>query len=301
MYELSVLIPARNEIWLTKTIEDILQHSEADTEIIAVLDGHFPDPPIKQDKRVTVVCLQKSIGQRAATNLACRLSKAKYVMKCDAHCSFDQGFDRKMIKGMKDNWTMVPIMKNLQAFEWICQCGFRKKQGPIIPCPECGKKMEKDVVWFPRKGVNSTAYRFNSQLEFKYWGDYKKKQKEDIADTMSLQGSCFMLTRKKYWELDICDESWGSWGGQGAEVALKTWLSGGEVKCNKKTWYAHLFRTQGKDFSFPYPNPGHEQKKAKNMLRDIFLNDKWPKAKYPLQWLIDKFDPPEWDDYKKGV
>jgi hypothetical protein len=106
-----------------------------------------------------------------------------------------------------------------------------------------------------------------------------------------------MLTKKKYFDLNICDESWGSWGGQGAEVALKTWLSGGQVKCNKKTWYAHLFRTQGRDFGFPYPNPGKHQKQAKDKLRDVFLNDNWDKATKPLSWLIEKFNPPEWEAY----
>jgi len=75
-------------------------------------------------------------------------------------------------------------------------------------------------------------------------------------------------------------------------------LSGGEVKVNKKTWYAHLFRTQGGDFGFPYPNPGNEQKKAKDTLRDTFLNDKWDKAKHKLSWLIEKFNPPEWGKTK---
>ena len=295
--ELSILIPSRNEMWLKRTIDDILEHREADTEIITVLDGALADPPIPQHERVTVVYLQESIGQRAATNMACKLSKAKYVMKIDAHCAFDQGFDRKMLDVMQDNWTMVPLMKNLHVFDWVCdKCEHRKYQEPTEPCEKCGSTMHKDVLWRAKPSPNSTSYRINPQLEFKYWGAYKKKQKGDIVDTLSLQGSCFMLTREKYWELNICDESWGSWGGQGAEVALKTWLSGGEVKCNKKTWYAHLFRTQGKDFSFPYPNPGKEQKKAKDTLRDVFLQDKWSKAKHSLKWLIDKFDPPEWED-----
>jgi len=45
-----------------------------------------------------------------------KLSKAYWVMKCDAHCSFDQGFDRKMIEFMDkhgDDVTSVPIMRNL--------------------------------------------------------------------------------------------------------------------------------------------------------------------------------------------
>ena len=303
---LSILIPARNEMWLNNTIQDILKNSEANTEILVGLDGQWPIDPIPQHPKVTVVYYPESIGQRAITNRLCSLSNAKYVMKVDAHCSFDKGFDRKLIEDMDDNWTVVPAMKNLHVFDWVCEtCGKRKYQGPTpTKCWEknCdGKKFKRDVVWYAKPSPLSTSYRFNKQLEFKYFSEYKSKQIGDIVDTMSLQGSCFMLTRKKYWELNICDESWGSWGGQGSEVALKTWLSGGEVKVNKKTWYAHLFRTQGGDFSFPYPNPGKEQKKAKNTLRNIFLNDKWYKAKYKLEWLINKFNPPEWDTMKKGI
>ena len=102
-----------------------------------------------------------------------------------------------------------------------------------------------------------------------------------------------MLTRDKYWELEICDEKHGSWGQQGTEVAVKTHLSGGKVVCNKKTWYAHLFRTQGGDFGFPYPNPGIG--KAREYSKKLFLEGGF-KGKYPLQWLIDKFAPvPDWE------
>src|SRR3989338_3299936 len=110
--DLSILIPARNEMFLSRTIEDILSNIEADTEVIAVLDGAWVDPPIPQNERVNVIYVPKSIGQRAATNMACKLSKAKYVMKCDAHCSFDKGFDIKMIEAFKvagENTTMVPV------------------------------------------------------------------------------------------------------------------------------------------------------------------------------------------------
>ena len=111
---------------------------------------------------------------------------------------------------------------------------------------------------------------------------------------MSLQGSFFMCVREKYWELELCDESWGSWGQQGTEVAIKTWLSGGRVLCNFDTWYAHLFRTQH-GFSFPYPQSGKSQDKARRISRDIFLNNKWEKQKYPLSWLLERF----WDSLQK--
>jgi glycosyltransferase involved in cell wall biosynthesis len=292
MADLSILIPARNEMWLARTIQDILAHLEGDTEIIAVLDGQWAEPVIPDHERVTLIYHSQSIGQRAATNEAAKLSTAKYLMKCDAHCAFDQGFDVKMLADMQDNWTMAPLMRNLHVFDWVCQNGHRRYQGPSGPCKECGEPTERDVVWIAKNNPQSTAYRFDRDLHFQYWDAYKKQQTGDLVETMSLQGSCFMLTRAKYFELDICEERHGSWGQQGTEVACKTWLSGGKCIVNKRTWYAHLFRTQGGDFGFPYPNPGIEQ--ARKYSQDLWLNNKWDKAVHPLEWLIEKFNPPDW-------
>jgi len=118
-----------------------------------------------------------------------------------------------------------------------------------------------------------------------------------ITETMSLQGSCFMLTREKYWELNICGEELGNWGNQGIEVACKTWLSGGRVMCNHNTWYAHLFRTQGGDFGFPYPISGRETQRTKANVKNLLWNNKFDKQIHPVSWLIDKFYPVQgWSD-----
>jgi len=296
MIDLSILIPARNEMFLKRTIEDILEHAEMNIEVIAVLDGAWANPPIPQHERVTLIYHPISVGQRAAANDAAKLSRGKYLMKVDAHCAFDQGFDRKMIKHMQPDWTMVPVMRNLHAFDWVCPNGHRRYQGPSGPCKECGQPTTMDIVWIAKISPQSTSYRFDKTLHFQYWNEYKKKQIGDLVETMSLQGSCFMLTRDKYFELDICDESWGSWGQQGVEVAVKTWLSGGKVIVNKNTWYAHMFRTQGGDFGFPYPISGKQVENARKISRDTFFNNKWGKAIYPFSWLIEKFSPvPEWD------
>jgi len=192
---------------------------------------------------------------------------------------------------------MIPTMYNLHAFDWVCsKCNVREYQGTSHPCPKCGGKMEKDILWKEKRNPCSQFYRFDNTLHFQYFNEYKKRPQAqgDLAETMSIQGSCFMLTRDKYWELNICDEAFGSWGQQGVEVACKTWLSGGKVIVNKKTWYAHMFRTQGGDFGFPYPNPGIQ--KARDYSKELFLNNKYEKAIHPFQWLIDKFSPlPDWD------
>src|SRR4026208_2486044 len=98
MRDLSVLIPSRQEPFLRHTIEDVLSVIQADTEIIAICDGSLPVEPIEDHPRVKLVLLPKPIGQRAATNLAARMSRAKYILKLDAHCRVDVGFDAKLIQ-----------------------------------------------------------------------------------------------------------------------------------------------------------------------------------------------------------
>ncbi len=304
-FNLSILIPARNEMFLARTIQDIIENSEETTEIIAVLDGAWADPPILQHPRVNVIYLPESVGQRKATNLACKLAQGKYVAKVDAHCSFDQGFDRKMIEFFKevgDDVTAVPIMRNLWAFDWKCyHCGWKKYQGPTPEkCGQCGKtdKLKRKMMWVGKTRPQSTSYSFDSEPHFQYFEDWKHrpqymkdKAEKGYTETMSLQGSFFMATREKYWERELCDDKLGNWGNQGLEVACATWLSGGRVLVNHKTWYAHMFRTQGGDFGFPWENKGNDTQKTKNNVKDKYWNFKHPKQIHSVKWLVEKFWP----------
>jgi hypothetical protein len=305
-YDLSILIPARNEEFISNTVADIIRNKRGRTEVIVGLDGEWADPGIMDHPDVRVVYLSESIGQRAMTNKLCQLSTAKYVAKTDAHCAFDEGFDVKLMDGMQDDWTIVPVMRNLHAFSWECDdCGHLTYQGPVpegcanAQCPAQKYSFHKKIEWIGKPSPQSTAYLFNRNLQFWYFNELKKRQQgEGIwAETMSLQGSFFMLTREKYWELNICDETWGSWGQQGTEVALKTWLSGGRVVCRMDTWYAHMFRTQH-GFSFPYPMSGNDQRKARKISKDLFLNNKWDKQVRPLSWVLERFWP-ELQEYGK--
>lgn len=299
--ELSILIPARNEEFLAKTIEDICANAEADTEVIALLDGQWAEPAIAQHPMVNVIYLPESIGQRAGTNLAAKLATGKYIMKVDAHCAFRKGFDKSMLKAFKetgDNVVMVPTMRNLHAFNWVCECGYTHYQDKGAPCPQCGKQMKKDVVWIPKKNPQSNSYAFDSEPHFQYFNDFNKRPEAegDLTESMSIQGSCFMVTREKYWELNISDEEFGSWGSQGIEVACKFWLSGGRVVINRRTWYAHMFRTKGAvGFGFPYQQKESQIQGAKKKAKDLFFNGKWNKQTRPLSWLVEKFWPvPGW-------
>jgi glycosyltransferase involved in cell wall biosynthesis len=319
MYELSVLIPARNEIWLHRTIEDVLANSRGDTEVIVVLDGYeskefpgmtWPEPGIPVHERVTVIHHPVSTGQRASTNEAARVSTAPYIMKLDAHCALDEGFDVKLLEAAEelgDEVCQIPGQYNLHVFDWVCAggpeaegCGFREYQGPSsrftkagdgLQCPECGGQIKKDILWKRRKSRYATAWRFDQALHFQYWGKFKERQSGDLVETMSCLGACWFVSRQRFWELDGLDEGHGSWGQMGTELACKHWLSGGRLVCNKRTWFAHLFRTRGGDFGFPYPLSKNATDKARAYSRDLWLNNKWPKAKRPFDWIVNYFAP----------
>jgi glycosyltransferase involved in cell wall biosynthesis len=290
-------------MFLAITVENILQQMRGETEVIVIADGNWPEPPILDNDRVRIVYHSKSIGQRAATNEGAKLSKAKYIMKCDAHCSFDEGFDVKLMADSPYDWTIVPRMYNLHAFNWKCkECGNETYQGPTpTECKKCNNStsFERVIYWKEKRNPTSDFMRFDSTLHFQYWGELRDRpeSKADLAPTMSLIGACWFMHRERYWELDGMDEKHGSWGQMGTEIACKSWLSGGALMTNRKTWFAHMFRTQGGDFGFPYDNPGRKVEAARQHSKDLWFNNKWPKAKHDLGWLINKFWPiPGWTD-----
>ena len=294
---------------MRQKIDNILENAQADTEVIAVLDGAWADPRIEDDPRVTLVYHPQSIGQRAATNEAARISKAEYVMKADAHCAFAPGFDVELMKECGDDWLVVPRMYNLHGFDWECgKCGYRRYQGPYPKkCESVDAETEQlicdnttdfkqVVVWKPRKSRKTDFARFNSDLRFKYWGKYgsRPEAQGDIADLMCFVGACWFLRRDWYWEIGGCDEGHGSWGQQGVEMACKGWLSGGRVVRNKRVWFGHMFRTQS-GFGFPYPLSRKDTDKARKHSDWLWRGGNWGRAVHPLSWILEKFWPvPDW-------
>ena len=294
MRDLSILIPSRNEEWLVRTVADVLEHRTADTEVIVILDGAWADPPLPQHEAVQVVHRKTSIGQRAATNLAARLSTARYVMKLDAHCAVAPGFDAELIRAAAElgpDVTQIPAQYNLHVYDWLCKtCGKRFDQAPHRTACDCGSaEIAKEIVWERRK--RTASWVFDADLHFQYGkaGD----QTADIRDVMTSLGACFFMERARFQQLGGLDEACGSWGQYGVEIACKSWLSGGRHMVNTNTWFAHFFRVGG--IGFPYEIHGSDQEKAREYSRSFWRGNRWPKQVHPLSWLVEKFWPvPGW-------
>lgn len=270
---LSVIIPARNEIYLEKTIQNILENMRGDTEILVVLDGYIPDPQIiTNSNKVKFIYYEESIGQRQAINAAAKQSTSTFIMKLDAHCALDEGFDVKLMANCEYDWTVVPRMYNLDIATWL---------------PKLHKRTDYMYI----------GLRENGELRAEYYqnGHRQPKNDKEIDDIMCCMGPCFFMHRERFWELGGCDEAHGSWGQQGIEVACKAWLSGGKLVVNKKTWFSHWFRG---DVGFPYPMSGKACSYARKHSKDLWLNNKWPQQVRPFEFLLDKFNPPNWENHE---
>jgi glycosyltransferase involved in cell wall biosynthesis len=264
---LSVIIPSCNEIYLERTIKNILDNAEGEIEIIVILDKWLPEPQIvTNDPRVSFHHFPEGIGQRGGMNYGAQIAKGEFIMKIDAHCAVDKGFDVKLAKDCEKDWTVIPRMYNLNHETWE---------------PKYHKR---------------TDYMYIREPDFRaeYYGKNQPKNDKMIDDVMISMGPCFFMRKDRYWELGGMDERHGSWGQMGIELGCKAWLSGGRMVVNKNTWFAHWFRGGGGP-GFPYPISGKDVDLARKHSKNMWLNNQWEGAKRPFQWMIDKFNPPGWE------
>jgi len=283
---LSVIIPAKNEPYLDKTIDSCFDKAEGEVEIIAILDGYWPEVPIRDRKGLTLIHHTEGIGQRPACNEAAKLAQGKYLMKLDSHCILDKGYDVKLAADCEYDWTVTPRRYGVIEDGWKRRPGI-KIDYMRLTCPQ-------------EKG--------DMGLRARHWSEFKRRPEAqgDITDVMTCQGSCWFQYRDRFWEMGGLDEGYGHWGAMGCEVGCKAWLSGGRLVANKKTWYAHWQRgrrhTRGNDLvttTRHYYLPRIVIKNAHRYAKDLWLNNKWPLQKRKFKWLIDKFSPiPGWEGWE---
>src|SRR3990167_3767351 len=194
MPRISILIPSRSEVYLQQTVDDVFKHAEGEIEILIGMDGGGSDlsfdKPLHEVKPHTNVILStEPIGQRMMMNVLAKKATGDYLMKLDSHISLSQGFDVAMLKDIESDSVLVPALGKLNVNNWT-----------IPPSP-----------------LNSN-FVLNTNLEFHYAPNIP----ELVHETMTIQGSGFMVSREHSWIWNLCDEAFGSWGSLGGEISLKT-------------------------------------------------------------------------------
>ena len=274
----SVIIPAKNEVFLQQTIDDLLAKARGDIEVIAVLDGYWPTPQLRDDDRLVILHRGKSQGMRAGINSAAAVARGEYLMKCDAHCMFDEGFDIKLVKDYQEGWIVIPRRYRLDAENWCIEESSKHK--PPIDYEYLGSP-----GFFGAKGNKWDQRTVERMNDPKY----------EIDENLSFQGSCWFMSKNHFDNFlhGMSEEGYGSFVREAQEIGLKTWLGGGKVMTNKSTWYAHLHK--GKKHGRMYFIDKRQMDRGNIYCDDFWFNNRWTEAKHDMAWLIERFWPvPSW-------
>lgn len=257
MTDISVIIPALNEPYLQNTIDDITAKAAGNIEIIAVLDGYWPDPPLKSQTSLKIAHHGQSKGMRAAINTGARMAKGTYLLKCDAHCCFDKGFDQKLKADCKKpDWVVVPRRYVLDQNTW--------------------DRTEKYYEF---------EYVERETLKGRKWPEFADRVNgQDVCDLMTFQGSCWFMHKGWFVMMGLLDEiNFAGMGREAQEISLYTWTGEGRCVLTRNTWYAHW----NKPRKHVIPNP--EKKKSISAIQKMYPEKKlWP--------VIEHFAPvPGWE------
>ncbi len=283
---LSVIIPSRNSPFLTKTIEDVLNKAEGDIEVIVNVDENPPERYI-EDGRVTYLLNNSPIGLRQGINRCVGVAKGEYIMKTDDHCMFSDGFDADLkAHHLENNWVQIPSRLALDAINWKVE----ERTDDKYP-------IDYMYIDFPRKGKDH-----DDGMHGVPWKQRRNENKQIlIDDTPSMQGSCYFMTKDHFdnflgglQEQPVLGEvGYGQFSQEAQEIGFKTWLGGGAVKVNKKTWYAHLHK--GKVHGRMYKMPGGTVESS-NWSASYWLNNRWDGRIHDFEWFINEKFPnmPSW-------
>jgi glycosyltransferase involved in cell wall biosynthesis len=306
---LSVIIPSRNvPTWpfVSKTIDGLFEQATGDVEVVIVLDGYEPNPPLQERDNLTIIHNNTSQGMRVAINQAVSVAKGKYVMKTDDHCKFSEGYDVILAADCDDNWLAVPARYSLDGQAWLDGKENVRKYGPIhhlyLTYPfrndeqfSWGMHGKK---WMGEYGVTSC----NCCRKGGYFHREEQRKNILIDDILSIQGSCWFMPRQLFHDLDCMQvQGYGDYQ-EAQELIFKVSLSGGRCVVNKNAWYAHLHK--GSDWGRGYSSVSYNEKRRSEIYStDFWLNNKWPKQiktfkeliENPLWWPMDLW-PTDWDN-----
>lgn len=256
---LSVIIPSWKDPYLVPTINSLLDNSRLGDklEIIPILDGYWRDD-LPDDKRVNVLHLGKNRGMRDAINAGVEISRGAFIMRTDEHCMFSPGYDKELTSTCQDDWIMTARRYFLDPEKW-----------EVMPLDYID--YEKLAL---REGDNY------SKFEGRRWTSRKRERSHmDIDETMAMQGSMWIMSRK-WWDKTIVkleSEGYGPLYQDSTEMIFKTWKNGGKMMLNKRVWYAHkhVSFSRTHQYGIAEAKPGWQY--AIDLWKDYYINEVKPK------------------------
>ena len=206
---ISIIIPARQEPYINKTIESLYNNASGEVEVIVILDGEVA--PV--DERAKVIFHPKPLGRRISMNEGAAIARGKYLLHIDAHCSMTPKWDKKLQEVCDDNTLVVSVVCTMD-----------------------------EETWKTKPGHNYTFVSLDKNLVEHWWGKYKRLSDCNLTEeTMALTGCGWMIQKDYYLALGGCNESLGQLCHLGPEWALKVWCNSGKLLLRTDVFCGHIF------------------------------------------------------------
>lgn len=274
MSKVSILIPSRNEKYLARTVQDIMEKATGDFEIIVGQNGptQYKEPYVTD--KVIVYPTEEATDLKVMINTLAKIATGKYIFKSDAHCMFGKGFDEILQADMEDNWVVTPrfYVLNAEKWEWQDQ---RFYDYFYLSCP-----------FTDPKGIRFKAGG--------HWPQRTQERLETLIDeTPQMHGSGWFITKDYFNELGgFPEEDLMGHAQEPIWLGLKSWLVGGKLMVNKKTWYAHLHQDSNRR---GYGTSQRHTEQTYKWTAEYWLGNSYDKSKYEFEWFVKKFMPmPTW-------
>lgn len=292
MSKFSIIIPARDERFLTPTIDDIFRNARGEIEVIAVLDSDkwpldWKDVTTRHP-RLHTIHNGSPKGMRYSINVgvASAVSRgATYIAKSDGHCSFSEGFDEVLKATMEPNWVVVPRRGRLDPENWTAT-----------------ETHKPDIDYHYLSYPDNPEDFGGPGLNGKPWAERAIQRKDILVDEeCSSQGSFWFMEAAYFNKLELMDAAnYSEFWSEFQEIGLKAWLSGGKVMVNKNCKYLHLHK--GRKYGRGYKLQESWLQQGASFTKNWIWNEAWDRQTLPFEWLIDHFAPvPTWPENWRDV
>ena len=113
---------------------------------------------------------------RAAINAACEMGHGEYLLKCDAHIAFCEGFDELLKANCDGDWVVTPVRYSLDHLTWS-KSDKRAVHHEYLSYPYVNDEMV---------GLHAKYYWY--ERDHAHMPD-----KEPLSENMAWQGSCWFM------------------------------------------------------------------------------------------------------------
>lgn len=215
MFDVSIVIPCKNEVNnLKKTVDSII-HSENNLSYeIIIVDDSCTDGScdfINKNKEIyknVKLISALSLGAAGSRNLGATAALGKYLFFCDAHVSVPDYWLDTLIKTLEQNNAHIIA--------------------PVI----------KDMIKENSKGYGQT---WNKNLEVTWLLNEPKNNGSEIPIAC---GCAFGIKKEVFDAIGGFDKYFQVWGKEDEELCFKSWLFGYKIILDTSVEVKHLFRSR---------------------------------------------------------